>query len=589
MGKLQDLLGSSVADRRYAAVAYGYNPANGASLFFPTSTNGFVSLPTDPIANIHFAPRINTLPTFERSLFSTGKLSGRSSSNKTQIVFSNSDGVLDFFYNIAWAGRALELYIGGEGFSFAEHGLITVLLMEEPAFADDSVTIPLQDVSIYLDRDIQTIRYAGTGGAEGTTDLANKLKPDAWGCCRKVPPVYLGLDGNGRHQFGVGSGPIVGVLGVWDRGSGLVLANDPAAPAAGEYIVDVNTGTITLGGSFVGPIQVDVVGRRYLSIASASTATLGLGSKTFAVAAGATEAQFSIGMRVRCLLASDPAGTWMDGTVTARGGAITVDVDSGRAANPSSGSSWILCPWGTAAGILYAMVEALGAAEANGFQDTAARVALNNAQPATCGVWVPEGQNGLQLLDLFAEGSGCFWYITRANTFRAGRVDAPSGEPVDTLDEKSIISIQRLSTDEPNYQAVIKFGRRWSTLATDQLAGVASSSPASAVQFTEEWFSLIGRNDSIKRVYLTSKPFEVETVFDTGDAAYAELIRQFNLFGVKRDYFRVRLKKDFLTFALTNVVFVKHPRYGLGNGKLLRIVDLKEDYDAGYVEIGVWG
>ncbi|SFL18803.1 hypothetical protein [Methylorubrum salsuginis] len=602
MSKLSDLLGSSAPDLRYAVIAHCIDTQLLAPRIVPVSTHGFISLPSDETANAYFAPRINDLPTFERALFSEGKLSGRSSSNKTQISLVNSDGGLDFIYPFAWAGRPLLFYVGGEGFSFSDYGLVTILTCDEPTFTDELVTLPLQDVSFYLDREIQRTSYLGTGGAEGSGQLYGKLKPDAWGCCRHVEPVYLGVDtATGRHSFGIGSGPIVGVLNLWDRGSKLTYAADGVTPQPGEYIVDVNTGTITLGGAFLGPIQVDVLGRRYLAVSSSSPVTIGLGTKTFTVEVGGSsggddddgnggsggdERQISFGMRVRCLLATDPGGTWMDGVVTGTrpGNTITVNVDSYRSTGLNPSSSWIICPWGTVAGIMHAMAEALDLTEQQGYQDSAARIALNDLLPATAGYWVPQGGNGLQLLDAVAEGGGCYWYITRANTFRTGRIDLPSGEPDAAFDDLTITSINRITTGQPTYKFTLKFRRNWSTLSTDQIAGVAE-----AATFTEEWSAAFGTYPPALLTYQSTKSVEIETVFDEFNPAQTELARQFSFFGVRRDYFKITLKQALLSLSLGMVVSIKTGRYGLSAGKLFRIVDLKEYYETGLVEIGVFG
>ncbi|MFY9291045.1 MAG: hypothetical protein WAP03_10170 [Methylorubrum rhodinum] len=587
MSKLTDLLNDPAAEKRYASLATAYDPVSpGRNILFPISSHGFSALPTDGVSNAFFAPRIDGLPIFERALFSQGKLSGSSSSPETSLVAIAADGAIDYFYDFAWAGRRFELYLGGEGFAFNEYGLVIILVQQDPTYTDTTITIPLRDISFLTDAEIQSARYQGTGGAEGSGEVGGKLKPEAWGFCPHVQPIYLGLDANGRHQFGVGSGPIVGVLQVWDRASPLLYAANPASPQPGEYIVDVSTGTITLGGAFNGPIQADVLGRRYLSVPSPSTIAFDATVKNFAVTAGPPEPQFSVGMKVRCLLAADPAGTWLDGIVTGTrpGGTISVIPLAGQSTGLNPLTSWIICPWGTPAGILCAMSEAVfGTTD---YTDTAARVALNNVQPATCGYWVPEGGNAKQLLDLVAEGTGCLWFITRFNTFRVGRIDLPSGEPVASYDSTSILSIERVSTDEPTWQVVLNWGKRWSTLNDDQVAGVANR-----LKFTEEWEPpFIGEDDILKSIYRSDNRIKIDTIFQDFYATQSELFRQFNIFSFPRkDYFKITQRRDIMSLGLGNVISVQYPRYGLSAGKLFTIVDIKEDYNTGIVEMGVWG
>lgn len=582
MSKLTDLLNDPAAEKRYAILATAYDPAPpGQNVLFPISDNGFSSLSSDGVQNAFFAPRIDSLPVFERALFSQGKLSGASSSPETSLVAIAADGEIDYFYDFAWAGRRFELYLGGADFTFSEYGLVIVLVQRDPTYTDSTITIPLRDISFLTDAELQTVRYSGTGGAEGNGEVGGKLKPEAWGFCPQVQPVYLGISGGGQHIFGVSSGPIVGVPRVWDRGS--LLTPVASSPVPGQYAVDVATGTITLGGAFVGPIQADVIGRRYVSVPSTTTHTIGAGTKTFTVTAGPPEPQISVGMRVRCMATADPSMTYLDGIVTGTrpGNQISVIVDGYRGSG--SYSSWIICPWGTAAGILCAMSETVFATTV--YTDIAARIALNNVQPATCGYWVPQGGNTKQLLDLVAEGSGCYWYVTRFNTFRVGRIDIPSDDPVASYDSGSILTIERLSTDEPVWQIVLKYGRKWSTLTLDQVSGVAN-----ALDFTEEWQTMVGQDPVIKSIYRSNNQIEIETIFQDFNAAQAELFRQYNVFSFPRkDYFRVTQRRDLMSLSLGNIIFIQYPRYGLANGKLFVIVDIKEDYNTGIVEMGVWG
>lgn len=578
MSKLSDLLSNPSGRLCYAAVAEIYDPVSKRAALFPISTAGFTSLPTDGVPNYFFAPRIDSLPTFKRSLFAQGRLSGSSDSPETALVANATDGQIDYFYDFAWAARPVELLVGGEGFALREYGTIAILAAQEPTYTDDAITIPLRDVSFLADREIQSRRYA-TGD-----QLAGKVMPEVWGYCPKVQPIYLGVDTvTGRHRFGVGSGPIVGVTDVWDRGSPLLYANDPANPLPGEYIVDVATGTVTLGGSFVGPIQVSVIGRRYLSVTSTSTIEFGGGVKSFAVTPGPPEPQFSVGMKVRCLSADDPNGTWLDGFVVSPrpGGTLAVNMVAGQTTGATTISNWIICPWGTAAGILCAMADALGLGP---YIEPASRIALNEKQAAVCGYWVPEGGNGRQLLDAVAEGTGCYWYIGRFNGFFVGRVDLPTGDPVATFDEMGIDKIERISTDEPVWQVVLRHMPSWSTLTQDQIAGVANP-----LAFTEKAWTMTGLVPENRTTYLSERSIEIELLFQDYNAALSELNRQFNMFGYRRNYFRITLSNALLRLNLTHVIKVSYPRYGLQAGKLFTVIDIEEDYNTGKVIVGAWG
>lgn len=292
MSRFTDLLANFQASKRFLVVLEPYDPDTSSVKTLYYSSHGFVTEPSDTPANTFYEPRLKSAFSFQRSLFSSGKLSGRSVPGNGSIVLNNDDGGLDALANYAWGGRRVRVYLGGFRFALSDFGLIFDGTAETISFGDADLTINLRDLSHLFDREMQTLTFAGIGGTEGSSDLAGKRKPMPLGVVRNVAPIYLGPD-TGQHLFAVGSGPIIGVLGVYDRGAALTYN---AAPGAGEYSVNLEAGIITLGGSFDGPITCSVIGRRYLNVTSTTSNAIGTGSKTFTVPSGQ---RLAVGMRVR--------------------------------------------------------------------------------------------------------------------------------------------------------------------------------------------------------------------------------------------------------------------------------------------------
>ncbi|WP_232629167.1 hypothetical protein [Methylobacterium sp. Leaf118] len=573
MSRFTDLLGDPKAEKRFLAILEPYDPAASTVRTIYLSTHGFITEPGETPANTYFEPRLNRPYSFTRSLFSSGKLGGRSLPGAGAVVLNNGDGGLDILATYAWGGRRVRVYLGGDGFALADYGLIFEGTAQGLAYADGEITVNLRDLAYVFEREIQPSQFAGTGGAEGSSDLTGKRKPLGYGILRNVEPIFLGASA-GLNRYAFGTGASVGVLAVYDRGVPLTYA---ASPAPGQWSVDLATSTITLGGTANGPLTADVIGRRYLTATSSTSNTVGTGSKTFAVATGLA---LAVGMRLRIARTADLAGTSMDGLITAYSGtSLTVTVDGSRGSGTYT--DWTISPWGTVAGILRDIAVGMGVT----VFDTAALAALDTVQPATIGYWIPEGGTGGVILDAIADGTGAYWGFDRGGQFEAGRVDVP-GTPLAAYDASQVLSLERLATEEPSWQVLVRYRRNWRPLSTDQLAGVAL---ANQTAFVTEWRTATAQSAAVQTAYPLSKPLQVDSLFDEPAAAQAEAARLLTLFAARRDYFRARLKVQPLATENGDTTLIMHPRYGLAAGKALRAIDVTFDMDAYEVELGLWG
>jgi hypothetical protein len=572
-----DLLADLEAERRFLVVLEPYDLGTLAVRPLYYSSHWFSTEPTDTPPNQEYAARLDTAYTFNRSLFQSGKLSGRSVPGNGHLILNNADGGLDDLATYAWGGRRVRVWLGGSDFALSDFGLIFDGTAASIEFGEEDITVNLRDLSYLADREMQTLTFAGTGGVEGSADLTGKRKPLPFGIVRNIAPVYLGPD-TGRHIFAAGCGPIIGVLGVYDRGATLTYS---ATPAPGQWSVNLDTGIITLGGAFDGPVTADVIGRRYLSAASATSTTIGIGGKTFAVPAGQ---RLAVGARVRIARGSSNANRvayWMDGLITAYSGtSLTVSVDGTSGAGTFT--DWSISPWGTVAGLLRVVASDAGV---TAFDD-AALASLDAIQPASIGYWLSEGGNGLTALDALADGTGAYWGFNRSGQLSAGRINEPAS-PVSSYDAAlQAVDIKRLATEEPTFKFTVRYRRNWASLTVEQVAAVAD---ADKTWFSTQWRDAISTDLSVLTAYPLSKEVTIESLFDEEADAQDEADRQIDLFGVRRDYFSVTLEVQPLGIDNGDTVTIVHERYGLEAGKDLRVVDLTENMDAYEVTIGAWG
>lgn len=131
----------------------------------------------------------------------------------------------------------------------------------------DTLTLGCEVDQEPFEADVLTKTYAGTGGAEGTTDLKNRVKPLVLGWAENVEPVLIDPI-NSVFQFSA-YGPIDGFDGLYERGASfgaaigdyadydaLVAATIPA----GRWATCLAEGMVRLGAPNAGVITGDVGG-----------------------------------------------------------------------------------------------------------------------------------------------------------------------------------------------------------------------------------------------------------------------------------------------------------------------------------------
>ena len=255
MTPFDDLIADPFAQKRYLAILEPFDPGTGGTVALYVGDAGFTTGPGDTPANQYFEPRLVSALNFERSLFQGGTLGGRSIPDFGVMTLNNADGGLDGWQGYNWDGRRARVYLGGDGFGFAEYGLIFDGLAEDIDYGDLTLSVRLQDLSRKLDLPIQVTTYAGTGGAEGGDELKGKPKPLVFGRVFHISAVPVDP---AALLYQVHDGAIEDVTAAYDRGQALTKVG--GSPVAGEFSVDTSAGTITLGASPAGVITADVKG-----------------------------------------------------------------------------------------------------------------------------------------------------------------------------------------------------------------------------------------------------------------------------------------------------------------------------------------
>ena len=146
--------------------------------FYITSGNGFVTKPSDAPSNTNVYPRLIDPGTYKRELFSGSKTFGAVTPSYGSVTIANSDGLFDGWKDYGFDGQPFVLRIGEEGGSYpSSFSVVFKCTMVSLNLAEKDITINLTDRLSLLDKPILNTTLAGTGGVEGSSDMAGQTIP----------------------------------------------------------------------------------------------------------------------------------------------------------------------------------------------------------------------------------------------------------------------------------------------------------------------------------------------------------------------------------------------------------------------------
>ena len=256
-------------------------------------------------------------------------------------------------------------------------------------------------------------------------------------------------------------------------------------------------------------------------------------------------------------------------------GAVTADVTAG-ASSADRTAAQILNALATAAG-----VTSIPAA------DLTALDALNSAE---IGLALRD-ETALTAMDQAAKSIGAWFGFDASGNLRLGRLDAPAGDPVATLDRVDVLSVARVapgSSVRVPYRATVRYARNHTVQSTDLAGSVAADRRA---WLAEDWRSTSAVDTDLQTKYLLADELTVDSALADSSAAATEAARLLALWGARRDTWRVELPytATFAALALGDCVTLTLPRYGLDAGRLLRVTGSELALAAGTITLTLWG
>lgn len=524
----------------YAIEVTAYaDPGGTRTLCFCTGV-GFTTRPTDTPAATTFLPAAIEAGNFSQFLVDALATDGRSRVGAGEIVLSNADGRLDFMNQLGLDGRQLVVRLGTPGTAYpADWTTLLTGTMEQAEFTWDAVRILLRDrqAEVY-DKPYQPAKFAGSNTSVGAGGEA-------------------GVEGSGDDLKGKPK----------PRLRGKAINISPPAVNAGKLTFMVSDKPIqSLDAVYVGGNAI-TPGTARADLAALQAATVSAGTYDYSLGSGAEGAYFRLG--------------------TAPDNVVTCDATEGATAAARTAAQvarQILLDAGISAGDI----------------ESASVTALDAANSGVLGIWTgTEERRTGELLDQVLGSVGGFWAITAAGGFYFGRLEAPAGPPVRTIERYELIdsgqAVERLRGrgDEkglPCWRTVLRYQRNYTVQqGADVFAAVAQTRRN---RLAEEWLTVVAEDSAVQTKHPLSPEKQVYTLLDSAADAATEAARVNDQYKVKRDTLRVRVPAKQLRgteLRLGDVWALKAPRFDWAGGKPLRLTGVIHTYSANETILELWG
>lgn len=215
----------------------------GTEQTFLFGTAGFTTRPSDTPANAYVAARLKNAGTMRRELFSGTRVTGAVRPSFGELVLINADGGLDAWMGYGISGGKVVVRMGEEGAAYPA-GYTTVYIAYAQHIVSDfrEIRVRLRDRLNLLERPLVTGSFGGSGGLEGTTGMAGKLKQWVSSDPGYFPPILVDAALQLYFVQSTGTGGIGSLFSLYEGGvpitrdANYTSASDclSTSPSAGE-------------------------------------------------------------------------------------------------------------------------------------------------------------------------------------------------------------------------------------------------------------------------------------------------------------------------------------------------------------------
>lgn len=490
---------------------------------------GFVSTHLDNPPHKKFYGRILELPNFERHLFTPMRITGNSTASYGYIRIQNIDGKYDNQFD-AVDGRQFWIYRkNASGGIFPDDwDLVLKGTLRSVEFEYEAVRFFIRDRQTEIaDIPINETTFLGSTLFEGGENLKDRIKPLVFGKVFNITPHYVDFS-NHVFQPGMSTSQEVSTENVYIQGASVSRGN----------IVETKAS-----------LEVESVTAGYFDWYNSEDNDGGYFK-----------------------LSTDPDH------------APTCDVNEGDNSNERTTAQIIKRIFKEFAGLNDSDLDLESFSE------------LDADAPYTIGTFIRNEKTIGRVLDELCS-FGVWWLPKRDGTFEVGILKEPEGDPVANIHDSIIIgSVRKVpATDTeygiPPWRVYCQYKRNWTILGSPDIAGVVSENTNRA-QFLKDRYRQVKYDDEARKDRNPlSEPFTLTTLLTEETDAQIEAERWFTLLKPGRIILEVYVNlENFNSIVdLNDVVKITHKRFGLSDGKKMRIIGYAEDLNDDTIELILWG
>jgi len=486
---------------------------------------GYTTGAADVPAHTHFPGRLAPALDWRLRLFETVEPDGRARVSVADVAILDPTGEHDALLDLAWDGREVKLLAGTQDLSLSEFGTVMRGDAATLAWDENGWRIRVREQGVVFTNLLARARYGGGGGTDGDAEITGTRAPYCAGRVRNVSPIRVVA---ADELYQVHDGETQAIDAVRDAGVELTFAADFTTGAA---LLAATTGAAMSG--------ADIEAGEYGTCLAEGLFRLA------AMPAGDVTAD----------VRGDASGGYVDDTANIVRRIVTTRLSGQALSDPSD-------------------------------LDAGAFAVFSSAQPAEVGIYLRDERTVESVITEMLFGSGGYWWFDRLGRLTVGRLEAPTA-PVRTIDSSTILAIERLDMAPPSYQRRVAWRRIW-TLQSDD--GLADSVPDDqrALYTTEQRFA-VSTDSEVRGRHQLARDVETPGLFDVEADALTEAARLQALHGVQRDRYRVQVERLLFQVFPGESVTLKHPRFGLANGRNFVVVGLEENTLTGTTVLELWG
>ena len=607
-------LRDAYAPRKYLVEVDAYDLAASAVTTIYYSTEGFTTNPSDTLSNVHFEGRVKSALSMSRNMYSPGKIGGRSVPSFGTIKLINTDGKLDYLQGYSLNGRDIKVKVG-DGTSYDSFFNIFVGTMDQIEWTANEVIIKIRDYQHKLDKDIEIDKYTGTVEVSATAQAGSTTSVTLASSSSTTSNYYKYMDieivsGTGYDQKRniIDYNATTKVVTISSTAPWIVAPDNTSV----YKIYNNNNGSDRIKDKYkplcygevnhIVPIEIDPNNRVFqvhngqiediiavysggYQIGSCST-----GTYTNARDCEAAGYTWSVPAGVAGFTKDLANGKFTLGSGSSSDYVITADVKGSKEVDPFNVSAGYENKLGNLIKRIVTTKGGLVLSDIDTASFTAFETATTPIQYGDLGYYVPDGENILNVLDSLISSLGAFYTFDREGKLVVGVLTEPSITVVESFTNLELISISRKSTGIPTVSNTIGSGKLWNVFSEGDMAGAVLSDDPYRNRLENEFIDEKYEDLTVKTKHLLAEEADkIDTYLTCNCMGYEEAKRIQLLYGVERNLFVIKVKTQPFMLELNDTIQIKIDRYGLTNGKNMRIVSLNEDALKNEVTMEVWG